>query len=66
MSGPNYTNTARLVMAGKVPVIASGGVGQVEHVRQVKQTGCWGCIIGRSLYEGAVKLAEALDIASQP
>jgi phosphoribosylformimino-5-aminoimidazole carboxamide ribotide isomerase len=50
MTGPNYPNTAKLVTAGKVPVIASGGVGSIDHIREVKKTGCWGCIVGRSLY----------------
>jgi phosphoribosylformimino-5-aminoimidazole carboxamide ribotide isomerase len=65
MSGPNYPNTAKLVQAGKVPVIASGGVGSIEHIHEVKKTGCWGCIVGRSLYEGTVKLDEALRVAGQ-
>ncbi len=65
MSGPNYPNTAGLVAAGKVPVIASGGVGSIDHIREVKKTGCWGCIVGRSLYEGAVRLDEALRVAGE-
>ncbi|HEY7115361.1 MAG TPA: 1-(5-phosphoribosyl)-5-[(5-phosphoribosylamino)methylideneamino]imidazole-4-carboxamide isomerase [Tepidisphaeraceae bacterium] len=63
MTGPNYDATRRLVEAGRVPVIASGGVGLVEHIAQVKTTGAWGCIVGRSLYEGTVDLREALRIA---
>jgi phosphoribosylformimino-5-aminoimidazole carboxamide ribotide isomerase len=62
MTGPNYEQTRRLVEAGRVPVIASGGVGTVEHVRLTKETGAWGCIIGRSLYEGTVDLREAIGI----
>lgn len=65
MTGPNYVSTARLAAAGKIPVIASGGVGSIEHIRQVKTTGAWGCIVGRSLYEGTVKLAEALQVAAE-
>lgn len=60
MTGPNYPNTQRLAQAGKVPVIASGGVGSIDHIREVRKTGCWGCIVGRSLYEGTVKLEEAI------
>ena len=63
MTGPNYPNTQKLTEAGKVKVIASGGVGSIEHIREVKKTGCWGCIVGRSLYEGTVKLDEALRVA---
>jgi phosphoribosylformimino-5-aminoimidazole carboxamide ribotide isomerase len=63
MSGPNYEATAQLVRGGRVPVIASGGVGTVDHVRLAKQTGAWGCIIGRSLYEGTVDLKQAIHVA---
>ncbi len=62
MTGPNYSATKKLVEAGKVPVIASGGVGTIEHVKLAKETGAWGCIIGRSLYEGTVDLREALKM----
>jgi phosphoribosylformimino-5-aminoimidazole carboxamide ribotide isomerase len=62
MTGPNYEQTKRLVEAGRVPVIASGGVGTIDHVRLAKETGAWGCIIGRSLYEGTVDLREAIGI----
>jgi phosphoribosylformimino-5-aminoimidazole carboxamide ribotide isomerase len=65
MTGPNYDATRRLVDAGKVPVIASGGVGQLSHIAEVKKTGAWGCIVGRSLYEGTVDLREALRLAAE-
>jgi phosphoribosylformimino-5-aminoimidazole carboxamide ribotide isomerase len=63
MTGPNYEQTRRLVEAGRVPVIASGGVGTIDHVREAKKTGAWGCIIGRSLYEGTVDLREAIRVS---
>src|SRR5688572_12694282 len=63
MTGPNYGATRRLVEAGRVPVIASGGVGKIEHIAEVKKTGAWGCIVGRSLYEGTVDLREAIRLA---
>ena len=65
MTGPNYEATQRLVEAGRVPVIASGGVGSIDHIRRAKATGCWGCIVGRSLYEGAVDLREAIAVAER-
>jgi phosphoribosylformimino-5-aminoimidazole carboxamide ribotide isomerase len=63
LTGPNVERTAELVRATRIPVIASGGVGSIEHIRQVKQTGCWGVIVGRSLYEGTVDLPEAIRVA---
>src|SRR4051794_38823601 len=65
MTGPNYDATRRLAQAGRVPVIASGGIGTIAHVAETRTTGAWGCIIGRSLYEGTVDLREALKIAAE-
>jgi phosphoribosylformimino-5-aminoimidazole carboxamide ribotide isomerase len=64
MQGPNYSQTLAVAEAGKVPVIASGGVGSIEHIRQLAALPIWGAIIGRSLYEGTVDLAEAISVAA--
>lgn len=64
LQGPNYERTRELAEAGKVPVIASGGVGSIEHVQRLRQLPVWGVVIGRSLYEGKVDLAQALALAS--
>src|SRR5687768_9803529 len=66
LQGPSVDQTRMLAEAGRVPVIASGGVGNLDHVRAVKAN-CppiWGCIIGRSLYEGTVNLREAIRVAA--
>jgi phosphoribosylformimino-5-aminoimidazole carboxamide ribotide isomerase len=60
LSGPNVERTAELAAATDVPVIASGGVGSVEHIRACDGRGIWGVIVGRSLYEGRVDLAAAI------
>jgi phosphoribosylformimino-5-aminoimidazole carboxamide ribotide isomerase len=67
LQGPNVEQTRKLAEAGRVPVIASGGVGNIDHVRQLKANSppIWGCIIGRSLYEGAVDLREAIRVARE-
>jgi phosphoribosylformimino-5-aminoimidazole carboxamide ribotide isomerase len=64
LQGPNIEHTAELARAGKVPVIASGGIGSIEHVRQVTAIPVWGVIIGRSLYEGTVDLREAIRVGN--
>lgn len=63
MTGPNFEQTRRLAEAGKVPVIASGGVGSIEHIRTLTGMPVWGVIVGRSLYEGKVDLKEAIAMA---
>jgi phosphoribosylformimino-5-aminoimidazole carboxamide ribotide isomerase len=66
LQGPNITHTKLLAEAGKVPVIASGGVGNIEHIRQLRTIPAWGVIVGRSLYEGTLDLAEAIRVARAP
>ena len=53
-----------VVRAVDVPVIASGGVSSIEDVRKLAEMGVIaGAIIGRSLYEGTIDLAEAIAAA---
>jgi len=63
MSGPNIAAMAAMQAAVDVPVVASGGVTTVEDVAALKGAGAAGCIIGRALYEGKLKLPDALAAA---
>jgi phosphoribosylformimino-5-aminoimidazole carboxamide ribotide isomerase len=63
MAGPNLEAMAEMNDAVAIPVIASGGVTTAEDVRQLAKIGVAGCIIGRSLYEGQLTLADALAAA---
>jgi phosphoribosylformimino-5-aminoimidazole carboxamide ribotide isomerase len=66
LTGPNFDATAKLAEAGDVPVIASGGVGSIEHIRRLREfPRVWGVIVGRSLYEGKLDLHEAIRVTSQ-
>jgi phosphoribosylformimino-5-aminoimidazole carboxamide ribotide isomerase len=63
LQGPNLNHTRALAEAGREPVIASGGVGSLEHIRELYQLPIWGAIVGRSLYEGTLDLREAIRVA---
>lgn len=63
LQGPNLEYTRALAEAGRVPIIASGGVGNIEHIRQLIHLPVWGAIVGRSLYEGTLDLREAIAVA---
>jgi len=63
LTGPNFEQTRLLTEATDVPVIASGGVGSIEHIRMLTTLPVWGVIVGRSLYEGKVDLAAAIAVA---
>lgn len=64
--GPDVAATAALQREVAVPVIASGGVGSVAHVRALAAAGIRAAVIGRALYEGDVDLAEAIAAAAGP
>lgn len=63
LQGPNIEQTGKLAQVGKVPVVASGGVGDVRHIRLLRSIPIWGVIVGRSLYEGTLDLRQALLVA---
>ena len=58
--GPNFEGIKNFVAQVSVPVIASGGVSTKEDIEKLKQTGSEGCIVGKALYEGKVRLEEVL------
>jgi phosphoribosylformimino-5-aminoimidazole carboxamide ribotide isomerase len=66
MSGPNFDALAEMRDAVPLPVVASGGVCTLEHLRRLMTERIPGCIIGRALYEGAIDLSEALSLSRQP
>ncbi len=58
--GPNFERTAHLARHGGLPVIASGGVGTLDHLRVLAATpGVVAAIVGRALHERRFSLAEA-------
>lgn len=63
MSGPNFEALVEMRDAMPLPVIASGGVCTLEHVRRLIEERIPGCIIGRALYEGTIDLAAALSLS---
>lgn len=61
MQGPNVEATRQIAQTTDIPVVASGGVGTLEHLRALKTLPIQGAIIGRSLYEGAFSVKEAIE-----
>ena len=60
LTGPNIEMTGQLAASCPIPIIASGGVGALDHIRQLAKLPIMGMIVGRALYEGSFTLSEAL------
>lgn len=61
MQGPNIAATREVAQATHVPVVASGGVGTLEHLRELRKLPIQGAIVGRAIYEGKFTVEEALE-----
>lgn len=66
LTGPNFEATREMARESRIPIIASGGVASLDDIKRLKTMetdGVAGAILGRSLYEGTLDLAEAIKIA---
>ncbi|TNC92558.1 1-(5-phosphoribosyl)-5-[(5-phosphoribosylamino)methylideneamino]imidazole-4-carboxamide isomerase [Thalassolituus sp.] len=68
MQGVNVEATVQLAVEGGIPVIASGGVTDIEDIRKLSEVagqGILGAITGRAIYEGTLNVAEAQALADK-
>ncbi len=64
MSGPNFESVRQVASRAGMPIIASGGVSSIEHLKSLRNLGVEGAIVGRALYTGDVDLAKAIRAVS--
>ena len=68
LTGVNIDATVALARQLNVPVIASGGITDLEDVKKlcaVEGEGIMGAITGRAVYQGTLKFAEAQKLADK-
>ena len=68
MEGVNVESTVELAQAIRIPVIASGGITNLDDIQalcKVADEGIMGAITGRAIYEGTLDLAEAQKLADE-
>lgn len=68
LQGPNMSSIAALAQQVKVPVMASGGVSQLEDLRQLaalEPLGVCGVLVGKALYEGRFAYQQACAAVQQ-
>jgi phosphoribosylformimino-5-aminoimidazole carboxamide ribotide isomerase len=62
MQGVNVEATVTMAQASRIPVIASGGITNLDDIRALKAVadqGICGAITGRAIYEGTLDVAQA-------
>ena len=68
MTGVNVESTVKLAQAITIPVIASGGITNMDDIRalcEVAEEGIMGAITGRAIYEGTLDFAEGQQLADE-
>jgi phosphoribosylformimino-5-aminoimidazole carboxamide ribotide isomerase len=68
MSGVNIAATVKLARALAIPVIASGGISDLDDIKalcEVESEGIVGAITGRAIYEGKLDFPAAQQFADQ-
>jgi phosphoribosylformimino-5-aminoimidazole carboxamide ribotide isomerase len=66
LEGPDIEGLSLLLSSSAIEVVASGGVGTLDHLRQLRDLEVGdrrlhGVIVGRALYEGRFTIGEALE-----
>ena len=66
LSGPSVAHYEQLIAAcPEVNIIASGGIRDIDNIKELKAAGLYGAICGKSLYEGTLSLEAALTLAKE-
>jgi phosphoribosylformimino-5-aminoimidazole carboxamide ribotide isomerase len=65
LTSPNFQAIDAMVVHGSrlggVRLIASGGIGEIEHLRRLAASGVEGAVVGSAIYRGTIDLRTAVD-----
>ena len=65
LTEPNFSAIFELVQALKLPVLASGGITTLAHLKMLRKIGVEGAIVGKALYTGNIDYKQAIDELSK-
>jgi len=65
LTEPNFNAISEVIDSTRAPVIASGGISSLNHLKVLKKLGAEGAIVGKALYTGRIDLKQAITAISQ-
>lgn len=63
LEGVNLKGFSDMINATSMRIVASGGVSTLQDIVRLKTLGTPACIVGKAIYEGKIKLPEAIALA---
>jgi phosphoribosylformimino-5-aminoimidazole carboxamide ribotide isomerase len=63
LEGPDLESLSQICKLDNANVIASGGISNIEDIKNVKEKNAFGVILGKALYENKISIMEAKQIA---
>jgi len=69
-TGPDIDGLRRVLKATSLELVASGGVGALEHITQLAKLrlgsrGLAGVIVGKAIHDGVIDVSDAVKAAEQ-
>ncbi|MDA8388518.1 MAG: 1-(5-phosphoribosyl)-5-[(5-phosphoribosylamino)methylideneamino]imidazole-4-carboxamide isomerase [Nitrospiraceae bacterium] len=66
LTGPNFEATQKMAENIDLPVIASGGVSNIDDIKKLLEIkGLWGAITGKAIYSGRLDIREAIRLSKK-
>ena len=62
MQGANVCESVRMQKETELQIIASGGISSLKDIENLQESGVYGAVLGKAIYDGAVDLKEALAL----
>jgi phosphoribosylformimino-5-aminoimidazole carboxamide ribonucleotide (ProFAR) isomerase len=65
LSGPNLDLLDKVLKSTKSLIIASGGISKLSDLKDLREMGLDGVIVGKALYVGAIEISAAIKTCYQ-
>lgn len=62
LTGVNVKSTVEMQKSTTINIIASGGVTSMNDLIELNKNDCYGCILGRAIYNGNIDVKEAIEL----